>query len=1026
MMPGEAMSVLQLGWTGAEVVAWAWDGRAPGRQAPAAPLYGLIIDEWGWLPPGSWGVRLVAEAPTGPFETAAVVVPALAVIESAAARRRSGRLTPSSVWVRNLIALARHAVARGHVLPEVTTDANGVLHARWVPVSTPAIDEALAERAALRPPIVGAVRRSDQLTRLTPPPTDPLEFTTAFHAWLVDLIARQALRLQRWNPDVSGRRSSDATAVRAVVKALAQSSDEITVPRTEAAAAGLRLVERGFERLRADATGEPLVEVRLRLALPVDRGTGEPGSGDAPSAVLRESGATVTCGPAAGEEVWPLSIELADRDDPSRWCSAQDVWDETPLALDLAGRPAFLAVLRQATLGARDRLLAIDELGDAVAGFRSARPARIEVDTESAASVLDSVDRLDEAQIPLLAPGQLAAARPSVRGSATPVAEADGRLGRQALVDWAVVVDGAEVDEAVLERAATTGASLIQADGRWVRVDRAAARRALSSLRNHRAHHTTVDPAGLLKLAAELSDADALSSGDGDGDGDATRSRHGDGWLEALLTGLPDDHLAEGEVPAAFHGVLRHYQQRGLGWLQFLERLGMGGCLADDMGLGKTPTALAHLAGRPGPHLVLCPLSVVRNWQAEAARFTPLSRVVVHHGADRLRGASLTARIAEADIVITTYGLAVRDLADLLEVTWSTVVLDEAQAVKNAHTHAARMVRKLRAGQKVALTGTPVENRLGELWAILDVVNPGLLGSERAFHERWTVPIERHNDDEVAGRLRRLTSPFVLRRTKADRSLVPDLPDKVEQVAWASLTREQATMYQAVVDRLLEDAEAAAGMKRRGLVLAALTRLKQICNHPAQAAGDGSRLVGRSGKLARFDELLADLLDAEERALVFTQYREMGELLQRHIADRFELAVPFLHGGVTKARRDRMVDHFQQGVGPPVLLVSLKAGGTGLNLTSASRVIHYDRWWNPAVEDQATDRAWRIGQRRSVFVHKLVCQGTIEERISELIDDKRRLAGMVIGAGAGEGWLSELSTSDLRDLVVLGRDAVDR
>ena len=344
---------------------------------------------------------------------------------------------------------------------------------------------------------------------------------------------------------------------------------------------------------------------------------------------------------------------------------------------------------------------------------------------------------------------------------------------------------------------------------------------------------------------------------------------------------------------------------------------------------------------------------------------------------------------------MTTYGLAVRDIAELASVQWQTVVLDEAQAVKNPHTHAARTVRKLPALQKLALTGTPVENRLSELWAILDVVNPGLLGSEHRFRTHWAQPIERDGDVEVAARLRRLTGPFVLRRTKADRSLVPDLPDKVEQIAWATLTREQAAMYQAVVDRLLADAQAEVGMKRRGLVLAALTRLKQICNHPAHAAKDGSRLAGRSGKLARFDELVVDLLDADERALVFTQYREMGDLLQRHLAEQLDLRVPFLHGGVPKSRRDRMVDHFQDGTGSPLLIVSLKAGGTGLNLTAATRVVHYDRWWNPAVEDQATDRAWRIGQHRSVFVHKLVCQGTVEERISELIDDKRRLAGMV-------------------------------
>ena len=350
-------------------------------------------------------------------------------------------------------------------------------------------------------------------------------------------------------------------------------------------------------------------------------------------------------------------------------------------------------------------------------------------------------------------------------------------------------------------------------------------------------------------------------------------------------------------------------------------------------------------------------------------------------------------------------------------VEWSTVIADEAQLIKNPATHAAKALRALTAGQKLALTGTPVENRLADLWAILDVVNPGMLGSRERFRHRFAKPIERDGDGDAAARLRRITQPFVLRRTKADRSLVPDLPDKIEQVAWAGLTREQAVLYQHVVDQLLADAAATTGMKRRGLVLAALTRLKQICNHPVHVLGDGSRLAGRSGKLARFDELVDELLDVGERALVFTQFREMGELLVRHAAERLELRVPFLHGGVSKARRDAMVADFQAGVGPPLLLVSLKAGGTGLNLTAASQVIHYDRWWNPAVEDQATDRAWRIGQGRTVNVHKLVCEGTVEERIAALIDQKRALADAVVGSG--ESWLSELSTAELRDLVRL-------
>ncbi|MGA1076294.1 MAG: DEAD/DEAH box helicase, partial [Ilumatobacteraceae bacterium] len=455
------------------------------------------------------------------------------------------------------------------------------------------------------------------------------------------------------------------------------------------------------------------------------------------------------------------------------------------------------------------------------------------------------------------------------------------------------------------------------------------------------------------------------------------------------------------------------YQRRGLAWLQFLARVGLGGCLADDMGLGKTATTLAHLVERPGPHLVVCPLSVVHNWEAECRRFTPSRSVVVHHGTERM-----TDGIGpDADVVITTYGLLPRDVEVLSGIAWSTVVLDEAQVIKNPNTKSARAVRRLRAEQKLALTGTPVENRLSELWAILDAVNPGMLGSQQRFREQFALPIERHRDADAATRLRTLTQPVVLRRVKADRRLLPDLPDKIEQIAFAQLTREQSILYQQVVDRLLDDAEQLEGMQRRGRVLAALTRLKQICNHPAQALKDGSRLAGRSGKLNRFDELVAELLDVGERALVFTQFREMGDLLQRHVAERFESAAPFLHGGSSRTARERMVAEFQSGAGPPLLIVSLKAGGTGLNLTSASQVVHYDRWWNPAVEDQATDRAWRIGQTRTVNVHKLVCQGTVEERIGEVIDEKRSIADAVVGSG--EAWLSELSTEQLADLVRL-------
>ena len=645
------------------------------------------------------------------------------------------------------------------------------------------------------------------------------------------------------------------------------------------------------------------------------------------------------------------------------------------------------------------------------------------VDLDAAAATLEAVDALAAVDIELLTPERLTRRSATTKGVAQPKdAAGRGRFSAAAIIDWTVVVDDTPIDEALLERAATSGAGLINVNGRWVRLDRTEARRALANLAEHRRDHAELSALEVLRLAAELTAQSAASPEGQPIDGD-TPAIAATGWLDDLLQGLPDATLAEGVEPPGFMATLRPYQRRGLGWLQFLHRVGLGGCLADDMGLGKTPTTLAHLAALPGPHLVICPLSVVRNWEAESARFTPMLRVTVHHGTGRSDATTFANVVAQHDLVITTYHVAARDIDTLTTVSWAAVVFDEAQAVKNPETRTAKALRSLPAEQHIALTGTPVENRLSELWSIMSMVTPGLLGNLNQFRHRFATPIERNHDLVAAAALRQLTSPFLLRRTKADKSLVPDLPDKVEQLAWASLTREQAGMYQGVVDQLLADAEQATGMRRRGLVLAALTRLKQICNHPAHALGDGSRLGGRSGKLTRFDELITDLLDAGEQALVFTQFREMGLLLQRHLHERFALSTPFLHGGVSKTGRDRMVDQFQSGSASPLLLVSLKAGGTGLNLTAASRVVHYDRWWNPAVEDQATDRAWRIGQSRSVFVHKLVCQGTIEERVDAMINDKRALADAVVGT-TGETWLSELSTDQLRDLIVLDHHAV--
>jgi hypothetical protein len=950
---------LQCSWDGDAALMWQ-----PARSAAGGNLAGALAGSWAGRSAGPSMVVREVVTPAGQQRVMCARIDPSALLQLGDG---AADASPSLAWCLALRDQVDELVGRGRVVPTLAPGQRGRWYAHW----QLAVDDltALVDAfAPAMPPVCAAVQPADAATVV-------VSMATA----LADASARLRLRRSGWAAAVTDTRRPWARAVRAVTHALV-GSPEVTHGGIDPIDDELEALATLFDRMAARANGEPVVGGRVRLALP-----------DTPDAP------------------WPVVLELVDLDDRSRWCSGAGIDALDPAALVLAGDVRHLPLLTDALARLRRRLTTtLPWLAEWLVDHAAELPV------EQAALLLEAVDVLDEAGIELLAPIELVRRKPTVRGTASPPAgESAGRFGATALVEWQLVVDDAPIDEVTLARAAEAGTALMQVGGRWVRLDRADARRALDAVAEHRAEHSELDTLGLLRLAAELSLADTAAD-----DAPVDDTLQAEGWLGDLLAGLPDTELADGDVPPGFTATLRPYQRRGLGWLQFLRRVGLGGCLADDMGLGKTPTTLAHLAALDGPHLVLCPLSVVRNWQQEASRFTPLARVLVLHGADRPRGAAMHAAVASADIVVSTYHVAARDIDELSSVAWSTVVLDEAQAVKNPHTHAAKAVRRLRADQRLALTGTPVENRLAELWAILDVVTPGLLGGEHTFRHRFAAPIEREHDEAAAAALRQLTAPFLLRRTKADKSLVPDLPDKVEQIAYAGLTREQAAMYQSVVDQLLADAEQAVGMKRRGLVLAALTRLKQICNHPAHALGDGSRLAGRSGKLTRFDELVTDLLDAGEQALVFTQFREMGELLVRHLHERFHLDVPFLHGGVARTGRDRMVQRFQAGEGSPLLLVSLKAGGTGLNLTAASRVVHYDRWWNPAVEDQATDRAWRIGQTQSVFVHKLVCQGTVEERIAQLIDDKRALANAVVGA-AGETWLSELSTDELRSLVAL-------
>ncbi len=574
---------------------------------------------------------------------------------------------------------------------------------------------------------------------------------------------------------------------------------------------------------------------------------------------------------------------------------------------------------------------------------------------------------------------------------------------------------------AEMARLVRSKSDLVRLRGQWVQADH----RALAAAAAYLEGRTSDTTGTLTDLLAQIATTEVKDV--------PIEQVRATGWAAGLLEST---RAAEPvDPPAGLKAELRPYQLRGLSWLATMHRYGCGGILADDMGLGKTVQVLALLlheretAARdsaPGPTLLVCPMSVVGNWQREAERFAPELRVLVRHGAARRSGAKLDAAVADSDLVITTYALLARDVEELNRQPWERVVLDEAQHIKNANTRQSRAARHIPARQRLALTGTPVENRLEELRSILDFAAPNLLGKASQFHARFAVPIEREHDENAITRLRTVTAPFVLRRVKTDPAVISDLPDKIEMTVRANLTVEQAALYQAVVDDMMAKLKQSENIQRKGVVLAALTRLKQVCNHPAHFLGDGSAVLRRgqhrSGKLALVEDVLEAVLADGEKALLFTQFREFGELIEPYLTERFGTRIPFLHGGVPKKRRDAMVENFQSADGPPLMLLSLKAGGTGLNLTAANHVVHLDRWWNPAVENQATDRAFRIGQRRDVQVRKLVCVDTIEERIDDMISGKQELADLTVGTG--ENWITEFSDDEIQRLFTLGSEAV--
>ncbi|MBI2710558.1 MAG: DEAD/DEAH box helicase [Actinobacteria bacterium] len=588
------------------------------------------------------------------------------------------------------------------------------------------------------------------------------------------------------------------------------------------------------------------------------------------------------------------------------------------------------------------------------------------------------------------------------------VAEAAGEsvvgASQLANVRWSAVFDDVELTAADISRLAAQARPLVRSRGRWVELDKADLNEAAAALAE-RASTKQLTGAEVLRHALGL-EGSPLAGG---------ITVEGSGWAAELLAKADSATSAPVDTPPGFVGELRSYQRESLGWLGFLDAVELGGCLALDMGLGKTPTVLAHLVrtqGR-GPALVVAPPAVVGNWAAEAARFTPELRVVVHHGSTRASAEDLAREVDGADVLITTYGTGVRDVEALATIAWDRMILDEAQAIKNPANETARQLRRIDARSRIALTGTPIENGLGDLWSILDFTNPGLVGGRAAFVAQLSGDGtgERRGPEHA---LRALNGILVFRRTKSEPEVAKELPERIDQLDHCTMTPEQIGLYQAVLDRLIASADG-DGERRQGEILAAITALKQICNHPAAYQDDDLALEGRSGKLSRLEEIVDAVFEAGERALVFTHFAEWGKKLADHLAKRTGTPVACYHGGLARGVRDRIIADFQSGEGPGVLVLSLKAGGTGLNLTAASHVVLYDRWWNPAVEDQARDRAWRIGQTRTVVSHRLVCPGTVDERVEEVVAGKRKIADLVLPKSSS---LADLDRDQLR--VALG------
>jgi len=900
-------------------------------------------------------------------------------------------------------------IARQQFVPSIREDKRDdstSFRAAWAVVITEEGEERVRMLSEAMPPSCRAFQNKDKSHLAS-----PADLVLSFVNRTVDAFIRKSLVSTSLLPPRRGRRPRVVPLPEQWLQALS-TDNPVLVASPEELNSFSSEMQAWFAQLRPAAPDAPF-RTCFRLEPPSD--SGEEGNG----------------------EGWEVRFLLQAKDDRSLLVPVEAVWKT---------RSSTLTFLKRRFENPQEQLLA--DLGKASRLFpaietslQTARPVGLELDAEQAYSFLrQSASLLKQSGFGVLLPSwwEKPGARMGVKLKLKPasVKDASGKVATSGLLgvkgiiayDWEVAIGEETISEAEFEQLASLKVPLVQVRGQWVELRPEDVETAIEFFKHkHRSGEMTLGEAMQLGLGAGSEDVETEV-------GLPVVEVEAEGWLEDMLSSLSEGaKITSIKTSKTFNGKLRPYQVKGVSWLAYLNKFGLGACLADDMGLGKTIELIALLlhersgAGKRGkkqaPTLLICPMSVVGNWQKEVERFAPSLKVMVHHGADRLRGKKFARDAKKNDLVISTYALAHRDEDTLSAVHWQHVVLDEAQNIKNPTAKQTQAIKKLKAEHRIALTGTPVENRLSELWSIMDFLNPGYLKSAQHFRTNFALPIEKYRKKERAEILRRTIQPFVLRRVKTDPKVIKDLPEKMEMKVYYNLTREQASLYEAVVAEMLERIENSEGIERKGLVLATLMKLKQICNHPALFLQDGSALEGRSGKLARLEEMLEEVLAAGDKTLIFTQFAGMGAMLRHYLQEKLGCETLFLHGGTPRKQRDVMIQRFQNdSQGPPIFVLSLKAGGFGLNLTAANHVFHFDRWWNPAVENQATDRVFRIGQKKNVQVHKFVCIGTLEERIDQMIEQKKELAESIIGAG--EAWLTELSTEQLKEVFTLSRNAI--